>query len=224
MEDALRRSGSAPPSCSARASQWAQFAAGVPWPSSTSRHHPHHGPRYVPLLKRVFHVAGSVVSSSDRGELMSNGGPLPLSHPNPGGEFAADLRGLDRSAFSRFSEPLGELVVLPLERHSRGCCGPVVAHGRGARSATFGPSTGQRVPSAFVFGAAFKLLMKAIVKPLLGAAPINPTITPCRQPGGAPGNPLRDDRRAGFGEETVFRGYLFRTPRQAPGNGRGRQT
>lgn len=59
------------------------------------------------------------------------------------------------------------------------------------------------------FGIAFKLLMKAVVMPLLGADPINPTY-----------HFLAGNRAmlapaawamivAGFGEETVFRGYMF---------------
>lgn len=60
------------------------------------------------------------------------------------------------------------------------------------------------------FGAAFKLLMKALVMPLLGAPPINQAF-----------HYLAGNRAlipetlwlmivvAGFGEETVFRGYLF---------------
>jgi CAAX protease family protein len=60
------------------------------------------------------------------------------------------------------------------------------------------------------FGAAFKLLMKAVVMPLLGAPPINQAF-----------HYLAGNRAlipetlwlmivvAGFGEETVFRGYMF---------------
>ncbi|HEX7959922.1 MAG TPA: type II CAAX endopeptidase family protein [Terriglobales bacterium] len=60
------------------------------------------------------------------------------------------------------------------------------------------------------FGAAFKLLMKALVMPLLGAPPINQAF-----------HYLAGNRAlipetlwlmivvAGFGEETVFRGYMF---------------
>lgn len=61
----------------------------------------------------------------------------------------------------------------------------------------------------FAFGIAFKFLMKAIVMPLLGADPINQTY-----------HFLAGNRamlpaavwamiNAGFGEETVFRGFFF---------------
>jgi membrane protease YdiL (CAAX protease family) len=61
-----------------------------------------------------------------------------------------------------------------------------------------------------VFGAAFKLLMKAVVMPLLGAPPVNQAF-----------HYLAGNRAlipetlwlmivvAGFGEETLFRGYMF---------------
>ncbi len=61
-----------------------------------------------------------------------------------------------------------------------------------------------------VFGVVFKLVMKAIVMPLLGAAPINPTYHYLE------GNPVAALLAipqmiviAGFGEETLFRGYMF---------------
>jgi uncharacterized protein len=60
------------------------------------------------------------------------------------------------------------------------------------------------------FGSSFKFLMKAIVMPLLGADPIN------RAYHYLAGNPALIPQAlftmiviAGFGEETVFRGYLF---------------
>jgi membrane protease YdiL (CAAX protease family) len=66
------------------------------------------------------------------------------------------------------------------------------------------------VAAGIVFGSAFKLLMKSIVMPLLGADPINHAY-----------HYLAGNRAAlpwaiyamvigaGFGEETMFRGYLF---------------
>lgn len=61
-----------------------------------------------------------------------------------------------------------------------------------------------------VFGGAFKLLMKAIVMPLLGAAPINPTYHYLAGNTAAlPGALYTMIIGAGFGEETLFRGYLF---------------
>jgi CAAX protease family protein len=60
------------------------------------------------------------------------------------------------------------------------------------------------------FGIAFKLLMKAIVMPLLGAPPINQAFHYLA--GNRAALPLAIFAiivGAGFGEETVFRGYLF---------------
>jgi uncharacterized protein len=65
------------------------------------------------------------------------------------------------------------------------------------------------VAGGIAFGVAFKLVMKAVVMPLLGAAGVNPAY-----------HFLAGNRAllppaiwamvvAGFGEETVFRGYLF---------------
>lgn len=61
-----------------------------------------------------------------------------------------------------------------------------------------------------VFGAAFKLMMKALVMPLLGAPAINQAfhfLVGNRAP--LPGILFLIIVGAGFGEETVFRGYLF---------------
>jgi len=61
-----------------------------------------------------------------------------------------------------------------------------------------------------VFGSAFKLLMKAIVMPLLGADPINQAYHYLEGNRAAiPGALFAMTVGAGFGEETVFRGYMF---------------
>ena len=76
-----------------------------------------------------------------------------------------------------------------------------------------------------VFGIAFKLLMKTIVMPLLGADPINRTY-----------HYLAGNRAmipatlftmifvAGFGEETLFRGYMFERLGKLFGAGAGAKT
>lgn len=61
-----------------------------------------------------------------------------------------------------------------------------------------------------VLGAAFKILMKAIVMPLLGADPINQTYHYLvGNTAALPGILYAVIVGAGFGEETLFRGYLF---------------
>ena len=61
-----------------------------------------------------------------------------------------------------------------------------------------------------VFGCALKLLMKAIVMPLLGAPVINPAYHYLVGNRAAlPGVVFTMIVGAGFGEETIFRGYMF---------------
>ena len=66
------------------------------------------------------------------------------------------------------------------------------------------------IVGGIVFGVAFKFLMKAIVMPLLGAAPVNQAYHYLAGNRAAlPGALYAMIVGAGFGEETVFRGYLF---------------
>ncbi len=61
-----------------------------------------------------------------------------------------------------------------------------------------------------VFGGAFKLLMKAVAMPLLGAPPINQAYHYLAGNTAAlPGILFAVIVGAGFGEETVFRGWMF---------------
>jgi membrane protease YdiL (CAAX protease family) len=72
------------------------------------------------------------------------------------------------------------------------------------------PSWIASVALGIVSGAAFKFLMKAIVMPLLGAPPLNQAYRHLVGNRAAlPGMLLAVTIGAGFGEETVFRGYLF---------------
>ncbi len=66
------------------------------------------------------------------------------------------------------------------------------------------------VPLATLAGAALKLVMKAIVMPLLGADPVNHAYHfVVGNPAALPGMLVAVIVGAGFGEETFFRGYLF---------------
>lgn len=61
-----------------------------------------------------------------------------------------------------------------------------------------------------LFGVAFKLLMKAVVMPLLGADPVNQAYHfLVGNQAAVPGILYTMIVGAGFGEETVFRGYMF---------------
>jgi hypothetical protein len=61
-----------------------------------------------------------------------------------------------------------------------------------------------------VFGVAFKLVMKAIVMPLFGADPINHTYQYATgNAASLPGLVFLMIVGGGFGEETMFRGYMF---------------
>lgn len=73
-----------------------------------------------------------------------------------------------------------------------------------------------------LFGMAFKLVMKAVVMPLLGAPAVNQAyhfVTGNKAV--LPAMILTMIIVAGFGEETLFRGYLFERLRKLFGAGRG---
>ena len=73
-----------------------------------------------------------------------------------------------------------------------------------------------------VFGCAFKLLMKVIVMPLLGAPDINTAYHYLvGNPAAVPGVVFTMTISAGFGEETVFRGFLFERLGKLFGTGAG---
>jgi membrane protease YdiL (CAAX protease family) len=71
-----------------------------------------------------------------------------------------------------------------------------------------------------VFGAGFKVLMKAVVMPLLGADPINHAYHHLvGNTAALPGMVLFLIVVAGLGEETLFRGYMFERLRKLLGTG-----
>jgi membrane protease YdiL (CAAX protease family) len=78
------------------------------------------------------------------------------------------------------------------------------------------------VAIGIVFGVAFKFLMKAIVMPLLGVDPINPAYHYVAGNSAAlPGMLYTMIVVAGFGEETVFRGWMFERLGKLFGRARG---
>jgi hypothetical protein len=78
------------------------------------------------------------------------------------------------------------------------------------------------VATGIAFGVVFKLAMKAVVMPLLGADPINQAYPYLAGNAAAlPGVLFALTLGAGFGEETVFRGYLFERLGKLLGSGVG---
>jgi membrane protease YdiL (CAAX protease family) len=66
------------------------------------------------------------------------------------------------------------------------------------------------IAAGIASGCAFKLLMKAVVMPLLGAAPVNqPYHFLAHNPAAIPATLFALTAGAGFGEETLFRGFFF---------------
>jgi CAAX protease family protein len=81
------------------------------------------------------------------------------------------------------------------------------------------------VAIGLAFGIAFKLVMKAIVMPLLGAPPINAAYHYLAGNAAAlPGTVFVMIVVAGFGEETLFRGYLFERLGKLLGGSAGAKT
>jgi len=76
------------------------------------------------------------------------------------------------------------------------------------------------VPLGILFGAGFKLFLKSVVMPLLGADPVNRSFHwLAGNTAALPGAIAMMIVAAGFGEETVFRGFFFARMRSALGDG-----
>lgn len=143
-------------------------------------------------------------------------------NPDPPDAFGAALAGLG---------PIGILAILAVLAAGNtipGLGGALVVLWRGWTRTPW-PSLGYvrpprpwlTLPLALVAGIAFKLVMKALVMPLLGADPINHAYH------GLAGNAAAVTGAVvlvvvggGFGEETVFRGFLFERFGRLFGGGR----
>lgn len=137
--------------------------------------------------------------------------PPKESGPPSGDRFAADLRGFG---------PVGLLaIVLILSANflAAGLSGALILVWA-RRSRTPWREIGYVRPSRWirglaigiVFGVAFKLVMKSVVMPLLGADPINQAYHYLAGDSGAiPGFVLTVIVNAGFVEETLYRGFMF---------------
>ncbi|HEY6391616.1 MAG TPA: hypothetical protein VIX89_10085, partial [Bryobacteraceae bacterium] len=128
----------------------------------------------------------------------------------PDDSLAEDLRGFG---------PIGILAILViLLASSYALLGAILVLLWAWRSRTPWREIGYVRPKSWVaslaagiaFGVAFKLLMKAIVMPLLGADPINHAYHYLAGNAAAlPATVFTMIVVAGFGEETVYRGYMF---------------
>jgi membrane protease YdiL (CAAX protease family) len=141
---------------------------------------------------------------SDAAGTANSGSPLPQDR------FAEGLRGFGALgilavlviAAGQMLPPLSALLVLVWTRLSRT---PWREIGYVRPRSWIGS-----LAIGIAFGIAFKFLMKAIVMPLLGANPINQAYhNVVGNRSALPAAVLTMIIVAGFGEETVFRGYLF---------------
>jgi membrane protease YdiL (CAAX protease family) len=135
-----------------------------------------------------------------------------LAPPPPADRLAARLRGFG---------PLGilaTLIILLIGNYPVAPLGGVLVLAWVRRSRTPWREIGYVRPRRWArdlavgiaFGIAFKLLVKAIVMPLFGAPPINQAYHYVTgNPAALPGAVYLMIAGGGFGEETVFRGFLF---------------
>jgi membrane protease YdiL (CAAX protease family) len=153
--------------------------------------------------------------------------PVDTGAAQPSGDrFAADLRGFG---------PVGILALLVI-LSGNVTVGPVVVPVGGILalvwtrwSRTPWREIGYVRPESWIgtlaaglaFGCAFKFLMKAIVMPLAGAPAINPAYHYLAGNRALLPTAVLAMAAAGFGEETVFRGYLFERLAKLFGSGAG---
>ncbi|HEX5725579.1 MAG TPA: CPBP family intramembrane glutamic endopeptidase [Longimicrobiaceae bacterium] len=148
---------------------------------------------------------------------------LPAGALPAGDRFAGELRGFGPIGILAMLVVLAaNLVVVPLSA--------LLVLAWAKRSRTPWRDIGYVRPRSWigglavgiVFGAALKLLMKAVVMPLLGADPINQAYHYLAGNTAAlPGMLFAVIVGAGWGEETVFRGFLFERLGRLLGPGAG---
>ena len=146
--------------------------------------------------------------------------------PPPDDRFAASLRGFGPVGILAILVILtGNLIVAPLSA--------VLVLAWARRSRTPWREIGYvrpvnwilTVAGGIAFGIAFKFLMKMIVMQLLGADPINQAFHYLAgNPAALPGILYAVTLGAGFGEETMFRGYMFERLGKLFGSGAGAKT
>ena len=149
-----------------------------------------------------------------------------VAAPQADDQFAADLRGFGPLGILAILVILaGNAIVVPLSA--------VLVVAWTWRSRTPWRDIGYARPKSWiasivigiVFGSGFKILMKAIVMPILGADPINQAYHYLAgNPAAIPAALFAMTIGAGFGEETIFRGYMFERLGKLFGHGAGAKT
>lgn len=146
---------------------------------------------------------------------------LPAKGIRPGGDARPELPPDDGLADRlRGFGPLGVIAILVIAAGTllTPFLGAMLVLGWAWRSHTPWREIGYARPKSWIgslaigiaFGCALKLLLKSVVMPLLGGSPINPTYHYLvGNTAALPGILLAMIVVAGFGEETVYRGYLF---------------
>jgi membrane protease YdiL (CAAX protease family) len=164
--------------------------------------------------------------TTDAPKLRENDGAIAPDADSSGDRVATELRGFGPlGILAILAIALGNWVVLPLSA--------ILVLVWAWRSRTPWSEIGYVRPRSWIrtiaigiaFGIAFKLLMKAIVMPLLGADPINQAYHYLVGNRAAlPGMLYAMTVGAGFGEETVFRGYMFERLGKLLGSSAGART
>jgi CAAX protease family protein len=148
----------------------------------------------------------------------SHAGPLGGDEP-PSADLAARLRGFGPLGLAAIVVVLaGSFIINPLSAALVLVWASVSRTPWREIGYVQPPSWLRDLVLGIVLGVALKLLMKAVVMPLLGADPINPRYQHLvGNPTAVLGMLFPVIVGAGWGEETVFRGYLFERLRKRLG-------